>query len=297
MEFIRRDSQSHWKQWMDCDKSKGIISKSMPIEWYQRKPNLIEDEDEEEVKAQKRFNQQIVVDKKPYFFAYVYPSLGKEYRQYLTNANRKALFQFGVSLDELLHKETTQELTSEEQVFLHYYRLQLPLNSNPCVMNQICWKIERAFDGWLPNQAKEVPFDYQVLKSGHVYSHSAYSKVKDLYALYVKTIERSKTIHKTFKKQSNEQHQLDLMKVRVNFKNEALKLCSNEQELCDMMLDFCYQNGKSKRFVWDTFGSQIIENLKSKSETFSFPVQDELGDISFKGLTFKMVKKEWKGDR
>ena len=59
------------------------------------------------------------------------------------------------------------------------------------------------------------------------------------------------------------------------------------------MLDFCYQNGKSKRFVWDTFGSQIIENLKQRQPTFSFPIQAEDGEIEFKGLRFKMIEKEW----
>ena len=66
--------------------------------------NYAED-DNEEVRAIKEFNQRILVDKKPYFFAYVYPSMGKEYKQYISNANRKALFQFGITLNDLLHKE------------------------------------------------------------------------------------------------------------------------------------------------------------------------------------------------
>ena len=263
----------------------------MPIEWYQRKPNVITEEDDEATQKRKRFNQCLLVDKKPYFFAYVYPTMGKEYRQYLSTANRKALFQFGISLETLLHKEKTGELTEEEAQFLHYFHLQQPLSLNPCVMNQICWKIEQAFDGWLPQQAKEVPFDHTVLKSDKAYSNTTYRKVKELYELYIKMVERAKTSHKTFKKQSNEQHQLEMMKIRVNFKNEALKLCSNEEELCNMMLDFCYGNRKSKRFVWDTFGEQIIENLKSKHDAFSFPVQSPDGDFWFKGLRFKMVEK------
>ena len=294
-ELMYRIKCSIQYQQNSIDKSKGIISKSMPVEWYQRKPNIIEETDDEETRAIKEFNQRVLVDRKPYFFAYVYPSMGKEYKQYISNANRKALFQFGMTLDELLHKEKTGELNEEEAVFLHYYHLQLPLSLNSCVMNQICWKVEEAFEGFLTKQSKEVPFDYTLLKSDKVYSSSSYRKVKDLYEIYVRTIERAKTIHKTFKKQSNEQHNLEMMKIRVNFKNEALKLCSNEEELCNMMLDFCYQNGKSKRFVWDTFGSQIIENLKQRQSTFSFPVQAEDGEIEFKGLRFKMIEKEWEG--
>ena len=41
----------------------------MPVEWYQRKPNIIDEEnDTEEEIAQKLFNQRVLVDKKPYFF-------------------------------------------------------------------------------------------------------------------------------------------------------------------------------------------------------------------------------------
>lgn len=265
----------------------------MPVEWYQVKPNLVLEEDDDETIDEKEFNLRILVDKKPYFFNYVYPTRGQEYKKYMDTSNRKALFQFNLTLEALLHKELEETLTEDEVLFLHYYHLLMPCDTSPCVMNQICFAIEAAFKGYVPSQNKQVPFDYTILKSGKTYSQSAYRRVKDLYELYVKIIERAKTAHKTFKKQSNEQHNLELMKIRINFKNEALKLCSNEAELTDMMLDFCYGSGKSKRFVWDTFGEQIVENLKAKKGAFSFPVQCEVNEkeFEFKGLPFKMVSK------
>lgn len=275
----------------EIDKSKGCISKSMKKEWYQYKANLPHEDDDEETLETKAFNQRILVDKKPYFFCYVYEGLGKDYKKYISDSNRKAMFQFGITLEELLLKESVGNLTEEEATFLHYYHLQMPVSHYPCVMNKICWKVEEAFKGYLPRQKKEVAFDYSVLKSNTPYSKAAYRRVADLYDLYLSIIERSKTLHKTFKKQSNEQHRLELNKIKINFKNEALKVCSNEEELCNMMLDFCYSKGKSKRFVWEILGEQIVENLKSKTDHFSFPVRDEAGDISFRGLTFKMIDK------
>ena len=265
----------------------------MPVEWYQVAPNLVTEEDSDEVKERKLFNQRVLVDKKPYFFNYVYPTRGQEYKKYMDTSNRKALLQFGLSLGELLHKELKQTLTEEEALFLHYYHLLVPCDLSACVMNQICFAVEEAFEGYIPQQNKNVPFDYTILKSGNTYSQSAYRRVKDLYELYVKIIERAKTEHKTYKKQSNEQHNLELMKIRVNFKQEALKLCSNEAELTDMMLDFCYGGNRSKRFVWDTFGGQIVENLKTKHSVFQFPVlcPASEGEFEFKGLSFKMAQK------
>ena len=263
----------------------------MKKEWYQYKANLPHEDDDEETLKMKEFNQRILVDKKPYFFCYVYEGLGKDYKKYISDSNRKAMFQFGITLDELLLKESVGNLTEEEAMFLHYYHLQMTVSHYPCVMNKICWKVEEAFKGYLTKQKKEVPFDYSVLKSNKPYSKAAYRRVADLYDLYLSIVERNKTLHKTFKKQSNEQHRLELNKIRVNFKNEALKICSNEEELCNMMLDFCYSKGKSKRFVWEILGEQIVENLKSKTDHFSFPVRDDEGDILFRGLTFKMIEK------
>lgn len=266
----------------------------MPREWYQTKPNEILEGDDEETIAQKAFNQRLVVNRKPYFFNYVYAIRGREYKQYISNTDRKAMFQFGMSVQELLEREKEGALTDEQKTFLHYYRLLMPCDNSPCVMNKICWAVEKELDGYVAKVNKETEFDGSILKSDKEYSKIAYRRIKDLYELYVKIIERAKTTHKTFKKQSNEQHNLEMLKIKVNFKQEALRLCSNEEELTNMMLDFCYKNGKSKRFVWDVFGERIVENLKEKHKRFHLPVQTDDPDeveFEFKGLGFKMIEK------
>ncbi len=265
----------------------------MPKEWYQVKPNIIKDDDSLEDIETKEFNQSILVDKKPYFFNYVYPDMMKDYKKYIDSANRKALFQFNLSINQLLQREVSGELSEEEEAFLYYYKLQLPNNCNPCLMNKICWRIEQEFDGWVGKQNKSVEFDYEILKTNKLYSQSAYKSIKDLYDLYVNIIERSKTLHKKYKRKSNEEHNVEMLKIKENFKNEALSMCSNEEDLCNMMLDFCYGSGKSKKFVWDLFGEQIVRNLLVKTNgIFNIPIQDEFGDIDFKGLKFKEVQKQ-----
>ena len=117
--------------------------------------------------------------------------------------------------------------------------------------------------------------------------------MKGLYDLYVKIIERTKTENKTYKRQTPEQGQIEILKIKENFKAEALKLCSNEEDLTNMIVDFCYGKGGSKRFAWDLCGDQIIQHVLAKNNhEFSIFVQDEAGELAFKGLTFKQIKKK-----
>ena len=265
----------------------------MPPEWYQYKLNVIEEDDDEETQAKKTLNQKIVVDKKPYFFNYVYPERLKNEKKYKTGANRKAIYQFNLTLEELFEHEKEGTLTHSQAEFLHYYYLQLPSTNHACVMNKICWKIEEAFDGWVGRENKKVAFDHSLLKSEKPYPASTYRQVKDLYDLYVKIIERTKTENKTYKRKTSEQGQIEILKIKENFKIEALKLCSNEEDLTNMIVDFCYGKGGSKRFAWDLCGDQIIQNVLDKNNhEFSVFVQDEEGELSFKGLTFKEIKKK-----
>lgn len=293
-ELMYRIKCSIQYQQNSIDKSKGIVSKSMPIEWYRRKPNVVDEENdtEEEIK-QKLFNQRILVDKKPYFFNYVYPSMMKDYKEYIVSSNRKALYQFNLTIEELLQMEKTNELTDEQREFMRYYHMLMPNNCNPCVMNKICWYIEAEFNGFIGKQNKNVPFDYSVLKSDKKYSPATYRRIHELYEIYVNIIERAKTLHKKYKKQSSEEHANELMKIRTNFKNEALKVCSNEEDLCNMMIDYCYSKGKSKKFVWGLLGEQIVENLLAKNENkYKVLVQSDEGEVTFKGLTFKEIEKQ-----
>ena len=114
------------------DKMKGIICKTMPKEWYNysfaKKSNNAD------------LNLKILADKKPYFFIYNYPREMKNYKTYTKNSNKNCLMRFGVTIEELIHKK---EKTKEENDFLKYYYLKMPVLLNNSVMNCICWKIEK----------------------------------------------------------------------------------------------------------------------------------------------------------
>ena len=66
-------------------------------------------------------------------------------------------------------------------------------------------------------------------------------------------------------------------------------ICSNEQELCDIVLDLCYQTERFKQFAWDVVGDIIIHNLLEKNgNIITYP--EHIGDeFEYCGEKFSMV--------
>ena len=91
-----RETEGATDQQNAIDKAKGIICKPMPKTWYDwhSAKNIESAKDRE-------FYLNIIADKKPYFMIYIYPSLKKQYTSYIKSAERNALREFGVSIDEL----------------------------------------------------------------------------------------------------------------------------------------------------------------------------------------------------
>ena len=69
---------------------------------------------------------------------------------------------------------------------------------------------------------------------------------------------------------------------------------TNEDELCDIVLDICYTKEKSKQFAWDICGTVILKNLLNKNHNIiNYPkMVSEDGDFEYCGKLFKMYKKE-----
>lgn len=272
------------------DKAKGIISKPMPKEWYAYSPNKITDEDSPEVVEQKEFNLRIMADKKPYFFNYVYPSLMKDYTDYIKREQTRCLRLYGQTIEELRCKPYK---TEEEVEFLYYYDLLLPSDISPCIMNKITWIIENEFNG-CAKQLKAVhgAFDHNILKGEDpTYSKTTYKRVEKVYKEYLDKVRRYEAQKGKIRLTRQERHDKRQMFVE-SFVEEATSLCVNEQELCNIVLDMCYTKEGSKQFVWDICGKTIVQNLmKRKNGVASYPEMCEDGDIEFKGFKFKMTER------
>ena len=262
------------------DKMKGILSKSMPREWYDyHSAKTVENKD---------FNINILADKKPYFFIYNYPYLMKKYKKYIGNANKNCLMRFGLTVDELINKTDKNE---QESLFLMYYYRKMPVYLNKSTMNRICWKIEQEFDRY-KDKIKNIQFDHTILMSnGGYYLQSRFNNIKDLYEEYLLiTKQHTQTNHG---KEDKDDKKIKRYAFIQDFKKRAYEICNNSEELCNIVVDLCYTNNSSKQFAWDICGDTIIDNLLTKSEyVIEYPIANDNGDIEFSGERFSLFFKK-----
>lgn len=259
------------------DKTKGIVAKSMPKYWYDKRAC---DKDE--------YNLSVLADKKPYFMCYIYPQLMSRYKLYQKNTNKKSIRLFGLTIDELVALE---EKTEEQREFLKYYYQLMPVGMNDCALNKIAKIVECEFN----NNAQRVAnpdFDYSILKSDTEYNQQRYNAVKKIYDTYVQTIQNYKQVSKRTRIDNEDAVLLRALMIDY-FKRECFKACNNQYELTNIVLDICYTSNKSKQFAWDVCGRTIIENLLKKNNyIIQYPTQDEDGYIDFGGEKFVMAEKD-----
>jgi len=271
------------------DKTKGIIAKPRPKSWFDYNSNKIKDTDSEAIKKTKYFYKSIVADKKPYFMKYIYPQTMKQFNDYIESSNQKCLCEFKLTIDELKRKpnKTTQEIE-----FLSYYDKRFPVGNHACVINKICWKFEDKFDGYLSSFKQNNEFDYSILKSDISYNDNTY---KTIYKIYQDYIDKVQKFQQTVKRERLKDEEVTESRISfVNaFKEECEKVCPDEKQLANIVLDMCYSTNKSKQFAWDVSGNVFINNLLEKNKyIINYPEEYVNGDIEFGGLTFKMNKKQ-----
>lgn len=256
----------------------------MPKWWYDNTENQILEGDTEEVVQKKLLNQRICADKKPYFFIYNYQSLMTDYKSHLKKYNSKSLREFSLSLDELLSLDNP---TEEQKEVIKYYYKDLPVNQETCLVNEICYAVEKAFEE--PKKVK-VPFDYTILKSGAKYTNRQKFQIMQIYT------EFTTTMYEQIKSDPSDV-EIDYLSLYDIFKIKCFQVAGDEKVICDILLDIGYTTNKAKSFIWNLFGDVIIDNLLSHTDNYGYvPIADPSGDIEYCGEKFSMKKIKMKGD-
>ena len=274
------------------DRAKGVIAKSMPKYWYSIRDNIIKDDDDEETVETKSFNRKIVAANKPYFMTYVYPSLRTQNNTYNKNSDAGAVMRFGSygirSMDDLYKYEPK---TAEMLECLRLHKQKV--GCNPCVVNRICWIFEKAFDGILSKKYRQPSFDYNILKCNVEYSKKNYNDVLSVYKDYQRRMDAFQKKARSEKLDTFECWQQRKLFVE-RFKKECEIICSNESELCDIVIDICYRAEKTKQFAWDICGNVILNNLlRNKNGIIHFPkLVEQDGEFEYCGEKFVMYEKK-----
>lgn len=257
----------------------------MPKYWYDRDANRTCDIPDEE---EREFRLKVLADKKPYFMKYIYPALSKQYSTYIANTGKKCLREFRITIDELLEKPES-ELTEEESNFLYYYRAKMPVGTHECVMNRICWKFEREFDHYVAKYPTEEKFDYTLMQSGEEYTQAQFNAIEAIYGEYVARV-RDFSRYSKIERVDRDTAAAVRSMIVDDFRRQCFEVCSNEDVLCDIILDICYQREGTKQLAWDVVGHAMIQNLLRKhGGMILYPVASESGEVTYAGERFTFV--------
>lgn len=260
----------------------------IPKHWHQHNCNFYKDENVTE--EEKEFHHSIISDKKPYYFIYIYDSLKKEYNNFMKSININCARRFKCKIEDLFNKDVR---TEEEEEFVKWYYKMNPVSENPCIVNKIAWKVEKAFADTTKISNDE--FDYSIYQNPNCLDIIGDSKdrkaIKDLYEEYKKNKTNQYTNVDYSNKEDGFNSYEELMDV---FKNNIKQLIPDEQKLLNTLLDMGYNKGSiSKNIVWVLAGDIIMNNmLKGANYQIEYPTRDEYGDIEFGGEMFKMVNME-----
>lgn len=259
--------------------------------WYDRHAVAKIEDDEK-----RDFYRTIIADKKPMFMIYIYPTLANEYKTYLTSTNKNSLREFGVTVEELKEKRY-DELTPRQIEFLRYYDKMMPVGLNDCVMNRICRIFEREFDDFIKNKSgTNAEFDPEILKSGISYTDKDYKVVRNLHNDYLNRLKNYKT-RACYERVDGDEFNEQLDRIKAEFEEECDKVCPCRRTLTDILIDICYSNASTKRYIWSSCGNIVVDNLlKNNDNTLRFPELCAEGEFEYGGKRFTIKEKKVEGE-
>ena len=267
----------------------------MPKYWKSKYGLKEEETDSDELKEHKQLLKRIAADRKPYFFIYNYDTLHAEYGRYLKKAHNAYMCEYGSDLleDFELFKMDRDSWGIKRRTFFEYFDKFLPVDMSPCTMNRICWAIERQTKNMTISVNGD--YDWHKLKSPHPeYSMHTYYKVKPILAKeYDKFQDRMRELNILMKAEYiHGMESVDMLQTSVDMFLRKLNLiCPDEELKCDILLEVAYKNNKSKKFVWELCGNQMVKNLLIRhGNRVSYPVIADINsDFEYCGIGYSMV--------
>lgn len=270
----------------EIDRIKGVEAKGPPKDEWLRTQKVEKDDPEDVIKA-KRYHNSLVINKKPYFFRYLYPELNTSYKIHEKRYDEIAKCTYRTRLKKLLTKENK---TPEEKNFIRNYHQFSPVLNTNCTMNILCHMIEDTdFDiqynkncvSLLPYyNLDEYKFDPEIL-----------GKFRDMYRKfnYKKAIT---IVNQIFNNSDEEQADEIRMEILDSIRYE-LRAEYDELEMPPMdALTYIKALSQSYSkfnwdFAWSLLDEQILDVIEEK-DSYA-PVECEDGE-EYLGRRFKLKK-------
>lgn len=282
-------------QQAEIDKAKGIKTYPMQKSWYMLSECKQSEEYTDEYNEKMRFYSKICANKKPYFFGYNYPSLMKEYRETTNIATTNARHKFRMELhDMILMYNDGESLTQEQMDFVERFLRSLKLDNSKSTCNMICWELENIFDGKTSFFSEKNDI-YSLLRRNQDVSPLILDKVVKLCKKSEKKRAIKCTIEFLLNKNDYEDEQ-EYDNVDYNISDLLGEVCSNEEQLCDLLLDYCYKYNGSKEILWTVCGETLLNRLM-ENNTLYYPMSDLNGEFEVQGKKYTMKAYVCGGDK
>lgn len=232
-------------QQAELDKIKGIVATSMPSCWYNRKAC-----------GDNQYLQSICACRKPYFMIYIYEETKRDYKKYIKESNDKCHALYNCSIQDLYLNIDT--LSDEQNEFLSWYDLKMPVGTGACSMNKICNYVEKQLDGYRAQLHHNSSFDHNILKFRRRCTKEHRQSLKELEQYYCECIREYKKKTHHDKGASNRYRHFLYRK----FNHDAKEICPNDEERMNIILDITYGCNGNRQFCWDCIGENIIKRLE-----------------------------------
>jgi hypothetical protein len=191
-----------------------------------------------------------------------------------------------MELEEMLAAYENNELSSEEQrCFVERFLHSLNLDCSKSTCNMICWEIESIFDGNVDFSPNKVDL-YTMLRRSEEHSPAILDKITRL----CKKSEKKKAIKCAIGFLLNDQdaeYDEEYSSVDYDIADLLGEICNNEEQLCDLLLDYCYKYNGNKEILWNVCGEVIVRRLADGRHLY-YPIADQNGEFEVQGKKYSM---------
>jgi hypothetical protein len=282
-ELIDRLIISRKLQGNQIDLAKGISIDPFPQHWV-KWTKIDENNDYEDLELAK-FNNRILIDKRPYFFRYLYSGYNKNYINFVASHENFCMTKFKKSIRSVLDNPETEEEIQAKNKYLRF----VPLLDSNCVMNNICHHLEKEVKEIRGNIVRKPKENLvKLLKNNNISLDS--EKLKKLYDIF-KIYKSERRNIASFKNSNGEEIYKTLEQYGKHIRKLAHEISSDDQELANLAVVICYEvhPSDSKTFAWNVFGEGIVRNVEMNcQEKIFIPQIDRSGDIEYLGKRYSM---------
>lgn len=289
-----------------CDKAKGVKVKEFPKHWTSY-TSPVPSSDETVCKSEKSdlhknnefaekttksiintYNN-IIIDKKPYFFKHRYSTDKKAYDKYMKGRDNYCKITYGCTIDELKSLPTK---TDKQIKFLESVDKFSPLIESDCVMNNLSKYMEQFVKSlnhplFAPHAGRkkgdikhyEQNIYKQYLSNPNLaeINEEIYNKAKKIVLEYFKKLkEKVITVYPPNEEpEDNKTKKPDVL--YEDLKKELFKLRSDyrlsNSELTDILIYLFYTDitGKNKNVLWRLCGKYIYQNVLKTTRYYYYP--------------------------